>query len=96
MEMRDQPAQHPAVDRPHIEVAEQDHRHRRAIRTLQHLLDLCASFSRCQSLMHRSCNQVHCDSEARKRPNGARGITVEHGMDIVKGLIRLLDRHPIF
>lgn len=27
---------------------------------------------------------------ARKRPDGARGVAVEHGMDIVKELIRLL------
>ena len=45
MEMRDQPTQRPALNKLLFEVAEKGHRHGGRIKTLQHLLDLCASFS---------------------------------------------------
>ncbi|MDB5834209.1 MAG: hypothetical protein JWR14_4039, partial [Caballeronia sp.] len=58
VEMRGQPAPRLAVNKPLVEVAGQDHRHGRGIETLQHLIDLYPSFTRCQPW-------IRCDNTSR-------------------------------
>ncbi|MFK4443714.1 hypothetical protein ABH944_004467 [Caballeronia udeis] len=55
IEMREQPAQRPAVDRPGVEGSGHGSRHGRGLKTLQHLLDLPASFTRRR-------HQMRCDN----------------------------------
>jgi len=58
MNVRDQSAQRPAVDRPLVEVTEKDHRHGRCIKTLQRLLAPWPSFTRSEP-------QMRCDNTPR-------------------------------
>jgi hypothetical protein len=66
--MREQPAQRPPINESLVEVAEKDHRHGRRIKTLQHLLDPCASFTRCQP-------QMRCDNTPRLTAGIDHGLT---------------------